>query len=226
MTRSVAQPTCVAPCSRSRNSSWSHEPGHAAEHDAVRAKDRRPGRVVGAEELVGRVDEVDSHGQRRLSVWAAGRRLGPAALPRRLPRLAAGGLHGLERALPVALVQVDGPHRLEQDERREAEPPGVERRGVDAVVRREAADDDRFDAAVTEDRLELGGLRLAGDRVAGREPGVAVLAVHALAHPGRVRGRVEVRVELGAPRVRDAVDRPDARRPWRSGASTAGASPG
>src|SRR5439155_15902393 len=102
----------------------------------------------------------------------------------------------------------NGPHRVNQDARLEAEAGRVERRRLNAVVGREAADGDPGDVAVMQEALEFGRCRLAGHRIAHREPGVAVLAVGALADPRTVDD--ESRVELRAPRPGDAVDRPDA----------------
>ena len=70
------------------------------------------------------------------------------------------------------------------------------------------------------------GDRLTGRRVAHREAGVAVLAVRALAHPRRVVGTRQVRVERRAPRVGDAVDRPDAAVLGEVRRATRDASPG
>ena len=94
----------------------------------------------------------------------------------------------------------------------------VERRRLDAVVGGEAHQDDPLDALGAEEALELGRGGLAVDRVAHREGRVAVLALGALADPERVIGDDQVRMELRAPRVGDAVDRPDAavlREMWR-----------
>ena len=81
---------------------------------------------------------------------------------------------------------------------------------LDAVVGGEPGDDDGVDAGVAQEALELGRDGLAGHGVAHREARVAVLAVDALADPRRVIGECQIGVELRAPRVRDAVDRPDA----------------
>ena len=81
---------------------------------------------------------------------------------------------------------------------------------LDAVVGGEPGHDDGIHAGVAKQRLELGGDGLAGDRVAHREARIAVLAVGALADPWRVIGECQVGMELRAPRVGDAVDRPDA----------------
>ena len=61
MTRSVAQPTCVAPSSRSRYSSCSTRPDTPDSGIAVAPEDRRPRREVRPEQLVGGVDEVELH---------------------------------------------------------------------------------------------------------------------------------------------------------------------
>ena len=70
----------------------------------------------------------------------------------------------------------------------EAEPRGVERGRLDAVVGREAAARRRCRRRRRAAGLELGRDGLAGDRVAHREAGVAVLAVGALADPRRASG--------------------------------------
>ena len=133
-------------------------------------------------------------------------------LERRTPAVA----QLVEGPVAVARLEVDGGDGVGRDGRPEAEPERVERGRLDAVVGRQADDDDRLDAAVAEDVLELGRDRLAGDRVAHREAGVAVLAVGALADARRVVGQRERRVELRAPRAADAVDRPDAAVAWRN----------
>ena len=92
------------------------------------------------------------------------------------------------RALAVAGLEIDRGDRIGQDGGVEAEAARVERGRLDAVVGREADDDDALDARRREEALELGRDGLAGDRVAHREARVAVLAVGALADPRRVVG--------------------------------------
>ena len=95
------------------------EPGDAGQSATPsRAEDRRPGRVVGAEQLVGGVDEVDSHGQRRLSAWAAGRTAVAGGPATSLPRLAPAARIASSRPLAVAWFEVDGRDAVRQDERR------------------------------------------------------------------------------------------------------------
>ena len=61
MTWSVAQPTWVAPSSRRRYSIWSTTPATPDRFMSSIAERGRARREVGAEQLVGRVDEVDAH---------------------------------------------------------------------------------------------------------------------------------------------------------------------
>ena len=128
----------------------------------------------------------------------------------RPPHPDARGLHLLERPLAVAWLELHGRDGVGQDVRLEPEPRGVERGRLDAVVGREADDDHVVDAGVAQQGFELGRDRLAAGRVAHREAGIAVLAVGALADPRRVLGECQARMELRAPRARDAMDRPDA----------------
>src|SRR5580765_6023118 len=126
----------------------------------------------------------------------------------RLPAGHAGGGHLVDGPVAVAGGKVDGPHGVDQDAGLEAEPGRVEGRRLHAVVGGQAAHGDASDVALAEEALELGRRRLARDRVAHREPGVAVFAVGALADPRSIDD--ESRMELGAPGAGYAVDRPDA----------------
>jgi hypothetical protein len=126
----------------------------------------------------------------------------------RLPAGHAGRRHLVDRPVAVTRGEVNGPHCVDQDAGFEAESGSIERRRLHAVIGGEAADDDPADVAPAEEAFELGRCRLAGDRVAHREPGVAVLAVGALADPRPIDD--ESRMELRAPRAGDTVDRPDA----------------
>ena len=123
----------------------------------------------------------------------------------------AGVAHRVERALAVAGLEVDRGDDVAQDGRLEAEPQRVERGGVDAVVRREAAHDDRARRRRSR-RMPSSSVGFVSPVTGSRivKPGVAVLAVGALADPRRVVGRRQAGMELRAPRVGDAVDRPDA----------------
>ena len=179
------------------------EPGDARQRDPVAPEDRRPRREMRPEELVGRVDQVELTPHQSVSRGRVSR--APTCARRRRARA-----HLVERAVAVARLEVDGRDRVGQDVGLEAEPGGVERRRLDAVVGRQADDDDAGDGGGAQERLELGGDRLPADRVAHREARIAVLAVGALADPRRVVGECQVRVELRAPRARHAMDRPDA----------------
>ena len=74
-----------------------------------------------------------------------------------------GGPHLVERAVAVARFKVDGADGVGQDLGLEAEPDGVERGRLDAVVGGEPDDDDALDAGVAQERLELGGDGLAAE---------------------------------------------------------------
>ena len=118
--------------------------------------------------------------------------------------------HLVDRPLAVAGLEVDRGDRVGQDRGLEAEADRVEGRRLDAVVGGEADDHDALDASARAGapRARSGSVSpLTGSRIV--KPGVAVLAVDALADPGRIVGHDQARVQLGAPRARDAVDRPD-----------------
>src|SRR5688572_15443206 len=104
----------------------------------------------------------------------------------RLPLLDSGRGHLVDGAGPVARRDIDGRDRVGQHASFVAQANRIERGGLDAVVGREADDDDPSDAAATEHRVELRRDLLPGRGVARAEPGVAVLAVDTLADPWRL----------------------------------------
>ena len=118
--------------------------------------------------------------------------------------------HLVDGLVPVGRLEVDGGDRVRQDRRLEPEPLRIEGGRIDAVVRREPDDDDSLDrrrrAAARSSSVGVVS-PVTGSRVV--KPGVAVLAVDALADPRRIVGECQVRVEGRAPGVGDAVDRPD-----------------
>ena len=166
------------------------EPGDARQDHAVAAEDRRPRRVVGAEQLVGRVDEVDLH-RRWPSIRPSARCHGwqPASIIAPVARSPSPGWRSTAATASL------------EEERPVAEADRVEGGRVHAVVGREPADDDPLDPASPEQPVELGRGRLAGHRVAHREPGVAVLAVRALPDPRRVLGDLQRRDGARRPSV-------------------------
>jgi len=105
-------------------------------------------------------------------------------------------------------LEIDGRDRVGKDGRVEPETDRVEARRLDAVVGRQAGDDDPLDRSLAEEPLELCRDLLARVRVAHREARVAVLAVRAL--EDRRPDDLQARMELGAPAAGDAMDRPDA----------------
>ena len=92
------------------------EPAHARQEDPLAAEHGRSRRVMGAEQLVGGVDEVEVHGR-----WSAGSALAAAGHDRaRVAQL-------LERGLAVALAQVHGGDGVGRA--RWSRSPGAARRG-------------------------------------------------------------------------------------------------
>ena len=87
------------------------QPGDAGQDDAVAAEDRRPRRVVGPEQLVGRVDEVDLQDVRRLSHPGLPRDGQPASLHRVDRALAVAGRRGRPAAMASGRTDVAKPSR-------------------------------------------------------------------------------------------------------------------
>jgi 8-oxo-dGTP pyrophosphatase MutT (NUDIX family) len=107
----------------------------------------------------------------------------------------------LRGAFAVTRVDLDRACRIEVDDDGEARALGVERRGSDAVVEREAADVNGVDVVIMEERLEV---RLL-------EPGVALGIPCATGIDDVIDARgVEFGMQLGARRVADAVHGPGA----------------
>ena len=104
--------------------------------------------------------------------------------PRRGGGARPGRLHLGQRPVAVAGGDLNRPDGVDEDVGLVAERERVEDRRPDAVVRREAADDDPPDAAAPQEPVQLGGHGRAGQRVAHREAGVAVLAVAPLRTDG------------------------------------------
>ncbi len=105
----------------------------------------------------------------------------------------------LRRAFAVARVDLDRACGIEVDDDGEPRALGVERRGPDAVVEREAADVNGVDVVVMQERFEVRVL----------EPGVT-LGISCATGIDRVVDAcgVEFGMQLGARRVADAVHRP------------------
>ena len=114
-----------------------------------------------------------------------------------------------QRPVAVAGGDLDRADGVDEHAGLVAEGERVEDGRPDAVVRRQPADHDPPDAAAPQEPVQLRRDGRAGQRVAHREAGVAVLAVRALADRRPGIGD-ESRVELRAPRAADAVDGPRA----------------
>lgn len=104
-------------------------------------------------------------------------------------------------------MEVDGADGIDEDEGGEASTDGVESGVADAVVGGKAGNGNSGDCTVAQEGVEerIGGV--AAGWVANGEARVAVLATRSLADD--LAGNTQVGVELGAPSVPHAVDRPD-----------------
>ena len=109
---------------------------HRADVPAVRSRAPWARGVVGPEQLVRGVDEVELH---RPTLAARPDAVQLRDGRRSDQRLTAGRGHLVEGALAVARRQIHRPDRVEQDRRLVAQPHAVEGRGLDAVVGRQPA---------------------------------------------------------------------------------------
>src|SRR5204863_177496 len=116
----------------------------------------------------------------------------------------ARGLHFLNRVGGVSGADVDARHRIVEDGDRNAGMARVEHRPEDAIVGRDAGDEEAVDMAfvkVGNQRASVGGMAVER-RVTG------LIVVVALADDDGVGGQLQVRMKLGAGRILDAVRRP------------------
>ncbi|MDP1847599.1 MAG: hypothetical protein Q8K79_07395 [Solirubrobacteraceae bacterium] len=110
----------------------------------------------------------------------------------------AGAGHLVQRALPVAGLDVDGGDRVDEHGDVEARAQRVEHRRLHAVVRGEAADEDAGDPGLAQQRRQPGGVE-AGVGVGAERRGLVEQ------RPGQRR---DVGVQLGAVGPGHAVRRP------------------